>query len=154
MSRISSLDAVKIQARAVIPIVKALELELGKIKAHRLVGDAIAGSWATYIVNRQVRSSGSSDHPRDAGNSNFPVQSIIVKDTENEHAINMTKCEYADYFRRIEEPEVGALLTCGVDYAVEKRMRPDWTFSRNQTLMQGAEFCDFCWARKSKGGKA
>jgi hypothetical protein len=40
------LDAVKIQARAVIPIVKALERELGKERAHAIVGAAIAGDYA------------------------------------------------------------------------------------------------------------
>lgn len=36
----TSLDAVKIQARAVIPIVRALERELGKERAlHRWSGD-------------------------------------------------------------------------------------------------------------------
>lgn len=38
----TSLDAVKIQARAVITIVRALERELGKERAHSIVGRAIA----------------------------------------------------------------------------------------------------------------
>lgn len=36
------LDAVKIQARAVIPIVKALEREIGRESAFAIVGSAIA----------------------------------------------------------------------------------------------------------------
>ncbi len=41
---ISMLDAVKIQARAIIPVVKALEAELGRERAHLIVGQAIADS--------------------------------------------------------------------------------------------------------------
>lgn len=148
MSTTSSLDAVKIQARAVIPIVKALEKKMGKNAAHELVADAIAESWADHMVTRQSSGHDVASHPRTAGESGFPVQTIIAKDTDNEYAVNMTQCDYADYFRKIGEPEVGALLTCAVDYAVEARMRPDWSFSRSQTLMQGADFCDFCWTRK------
>ncbi len=44
MTSIAHLQAVKIQARAVMPIVKALEAELGKENAHEPVGNAIAQS--------------------------------------------------------------------------------------------------------------
>jgi hypothetical protein len=144
---ISSLEAVKIQARAIIPIAKKLENELGTERAHQLIGDAIADSWADFIATRQE----ANPHPRSSGGMDFPVEDVIVKDTDDEYAVNMVRCDYADYFRGIGEPEIGALLTCGVDFAVERRMRPEWSFTRSQTLMQGAEYCDFCW--KHKGGK-
>ena len=44
----SILDATKIQARIVIPIVKVLEKELGKERAHHIVGEAIAQSYVAY----------------------------------------------------------------------------------------------------------
>ena len=58
----------------------------------------------------------------------------------------MTRCQFADYFRAIGEPEIGALLTCGVDFVNEAIQRPDWEFRRTQTLMKGAAYCDFRWA--------
>jgi hypothetical protein len=146
MSKISSLDAVKIQARSITPIVRALEKKLGRADAHRLVGDAIAESWADYLATRVPPGS----HPR-AGNMSFPVESIIVKDSADEYAVNMTQCDFADYFRSIGAADIGALLTCGVDYAVTDRLHSDWTLTRNQTLMMGASHCDFCWRRKSDG---
>ena len=39
-------------------------------------------------------------------------------------------------------------MTCGVDFAAEELMRPTWAFERTQTLMQGANYCDFRWRRK------
>lgn len=145
MSGTTILEAVKIQARAMIPVVKALEIELGKARAHELVGNAIAESWAHYTASRT--SAGGS--PRDAGGDfDFPVDRVIVTDSLNEYGVDMTRCAFAEYFRRIGEPEIGALLTCGVDFAVERRLRPDWEFSRTQTLMGGARHCDFRWRRK------
>jgi hypothetical protein len=146
MSEITSLQAVKIQARAVIPIVKALESELGVERAHELVGNAIAESWADFLSSRPGPKS---SHPADAGDLGYPVESIIVRQSETEHAIDMHKCAYAEYFMAIGEPAIGALMTCGVDYAVERRQRPDWTFERSQTLMNGAAHCDFRWTKKS-----
>ena len=52
MSKISMLEAVKIQATALIPVVKALEEEMGKERAHALVGRAIAESYASFRASR------------------------------------------------------------------------------------------------------
>jgi hypothetical protein len=137
------LDAVKIQARAVIPIVKALERELGKARAHAIVGGAIAGDYARWQSQRiPVRNL----HPRASDENNaFPVERSVVDDTDTTFAVNMTQCRFAQYFRSIGEPEIGALLTCGVDFANEAMQRPAWEFRRTQTLMNGATHCDFRW---------
>lgn len=140
MAELTSLQAVKIQARAVIPITKKLEETLGIEAAHQLVGAAIANSWADYMATRQQPDS----HPSAAGGMGFPVKEVVLNNTDDEYAVNMIQCDYAEYFRSIGEPEIGALMTCGVDFAVESRLRPAWDFSRSQTLMQGADHCDFC----------
>jgi predicted hydrocarbon binding protein len=141
------LDATKIQARAVIPIVKALEAEIGRERAHEIVGRAIGQS---YIGVREQRGFELDSHPRtdDDGGLEFPVERQIVEDSEQRFGFNVTDCAFADYFRRIGEPEIGALMTCGVDFPAEARMRPGWTFERTQTRMQGAGYCDFRWRKK------
>ena len=142
------LDAVKIQARVLIPIVKALEAELGKARAHALVGGAIAESWSSFVA---ARSPERDSHPStDGGALPYPVESEIVENTPESLAINMTACEFARWFREIGEPEIGALLTCGVDFAVNAKLRPSWTFERTQTQMQGAAFCDFRWRLRAR----
>lgn len=141
------LDATKIQARAVIPIVKALEKELGKERAHAIVGQAIAGSYVQY---RQKRGFEVDSHPRVEQESgpDFPVERVVVENTESRFAFNITGCQFAEYFRAIGEPEIGALMTCGVDFAAETAMRPGWLFRRTQTRMQGAPHCDFRWEKR------
>jgi len=146
MAKISEMDAVKIQARAMIPVVKALEAELGKEKAHAIVGEAIAESYADFILSRipdRNTHPGETEQPFE-----YDVDSEVVEHTDKSYFVNMTRCAYADYFHKIGEPEVGALLCCGVDFPVEKRLRPNWEFRRTQTLMQGAPYCDFRWHLK------
>jgi hypothetical protein len=145
MAGTSVLEAVKIQARAVIPIVRALEKEIGKARTHALVRDAIANDYAKWQARRiPTRNL----HPRESGNDAFPVERQVVEDSATTFAVNMTRCRFADYFRSIGEPDIGALLTCGVDFANEALQRPDWAFERTQTLMQGAPYCDFRWRLK------
>ena len=146
--RVSVLEAIKIQARVLIPVVKALEVELGKERAHQLVRDAIAENYASFVASRsQARNT----HPADGSGASqsFPVESEEVENTPDAFGINMVSCQFADYFRGIGEPEIGALMTCGVDFAVERTLRPDWSFERTQTRMQGASFCDFRWRRRA-----
>ena len=146
MSKPSILDAVKIHATVLIPVVKALEAQLGKERAHSIVGRAIAESYAEFRASRTTERN---SHPGEVeGAIEFPVESRTVEHTESSYGFDITGCAFADYFRRIGEPEIGALLTCGVDFAVEAKLRPDWEFTRTQTRMQGAEFCDFRWRRK------
>ena len=150
MARPSILDAVKIQASVLIPVVKALESEIGKERAHSIVRRAIAESYAEF---RAGRSSERNTHPGESeAGIDFPVESETVEHTETSYGYNITSCAFADYFRKIGEPEIGALLTCGVDFAVEAKLRPNWEFQRTQTQMQGAEFCDFRWRLKERSG--
>ena len=139
----TALDAVKIQARAVVPIVRALERELGQQRAHSIVGRAIAESYADW-QGKTV--SARNAHPRETNiEEQFPVETEVVEDTDSKFAINMTRCQFAEYFRSIGAADIGALLTCGVDFAAEAVLRPDWEFRRSQTLMRGASHCDFRW---------
>jgi hypothetical protein len=104
MARPTMLEAVKIQARMLIPVVRALESELGKEKAHALVGRALAEAHANFVASRTpVQDS----HPRGDGDAfAYPVESEIVENTDTTLAINMTACEFARYFRSIGEPEI------------------------------------------------
>jgi hypothetical protein len=140
------LDAIKIQAKVVIPIVKALETELGKARAHQIVGDAIAGAYVDY---RQRRGFEADIHPGvEVDGPSFPVQKTVVENTDNIYGHDITDCAFAEYFNTIGEPEIGTLMTCGVDYAAEALMRPTWAFERTQTRMQGAPHCDFRWHKR------
>lgn len=146
----SILEATRIQARIVIPIVKALEKELGKERAHAIVGEAIAQN---YVSWRNKLGFDADSHPgRDDAEGKkpaFPVEHEVVEDSDGAYGHNIVGCAFADYFRSIGEPEIGALMTCGVDFAAEAHMRPGWDFSRTQTLMQGAPCCDFRWKRRA-----
>jgi hypothetical protein len=76
----TALDAVKIQARVVIPIVRALERELGKERAHSIVGRAIAESYAEWQVKT---ASAQNSHPRDVDiEGQLPIETEVVEDTD------------------------------------------------------------------------
>ena len=145
MAETPILEAVKTQSKIVIPIVKELENELGKERAHAIVGRAIARN---YVEFRRAQGFEKNSHPREDADTAFPIQTEVAEETETTFGLDIKACDVADDFRSIGESGIGALMTCGVDFAAEKLVRPEWEFRRTQTLMRGASHCDFRWCRK------
>jgi hypothetical protein len=56
---------------------------------------------------------------------------------------DITSCRFAEFFRALGEPELGALLICHVDADIAEAGGDEVSFSRTQTLMQGASCCNF-----------
>lgn len=55
---------------------------------------------------------------------------------------DVVRCEYAKFFQS-GEPELGFLLVCSGDFPVAEGLGIG--LERSQTIMQGADHCDFHW---------
>ena len=91
------LEATKIQAKAVIPVVKALEQELGKERAHGIIGRAIAGN---YLAWRDKRGFVADSHPasEDDNSPGFPVEKEVVEHTELHTATTLRAAQLPTIF--------------------------------------------------------
>jgi hypothetical protein len=56
---------------------------------------------------------------------------------------DVTHCKFADFFRALGEPELGALLICEADFDIAAAGSGEVAFTRDQTIMQGAPSCTF-----------
>ena len=56
---------------------------------------------------------------------------------------DVTRCRYAEMYRALGIPELGAILSCGRDFALGEGFNPDLKLTRTQTIMEGAPCCDF-----------
>ena len=56
---------------------------------------------------------------------------------------DVTHCRFADFFRALGEPELGALLICETDFDIAAAGSGEVTFTRDRTIMQGAPSCTF-----------
>jgi hypothetical protein len=62
---------------------------------------------------------------------------------------DVSRCIYADLFRELGEPELGAILVCDSDiYLVEAVTGPEVEYKRTQSIMQGGNCCDIRWRYK------
>ena len=154
---ISLLDQAKIQAQVLLPVLKALREELGTARANEIVGRALR-AWAREMflkVGAMLPGSpkekwatlNAASMPRIGTDVDFQV----LKQDTAAFEFNITGCRYADFFRQLGEPELGAILLCEADLHMVEVGSPDVELTRTQTIMKGASYCDFRYRMKSGG---
>ncbi|MCS6910033.1 MAG: L-2-amino-thiazoline-4-carboxylic acid hydrolase [Anaerolineales bacterium] len=67
----------------------------------------------------------------------------VLEQNEQRLSFNVRRCRYAEMYRALGIPELGALLSCNRDFALIEGFNPEVTLTRTQTIMEGALFCDF-----------
>lgn len=146
---ISMLDKVKIQAQVLVPVVRALRTELGRDKADALVKGALR-DWSKRLFAEIGKDIEGSPYRKFAA-MNTALADVTMREVSfdmhrrDKQALefDITSCRFAEFFRALGEPELGALLICHVDADIADAGGSEVSFSRTQTLMQGASCCNF-----------
>jgi len=143
------LDRVKIQAEILLPLFRRLREELGEARACELLRAAVA-EYAT----RMGKAVGAQPGPDSLARLKRLVPAFTagdaldlepLADTDTDLRFNVRGCRYAQYFRELGEPLLGAILTCEIDSPLTAAIGGDLALSRTQTIMGGASHCDFHW---------
>lgn len=149
------IEQIKIQAQALVPLVKALEAELGEPRAHAIVRRAL-GEQYRQLGERWWRAQQGADlgaklaasFARFAGGGALDYD--VVQQTADTFDVNVTGCRYARFYQQLGVPELGFLLVCEADFPMADGFGADVELTRTQTIMQGAGHCDFRYALKKK----
>jgi hypothetical protein len=143
------LEQVKIQAQVLVPVVRALRAKHGKAEADALVAEALRG-WQRDLHARIAEETPGEGAAKWSGMVAAKMPALAgatemtwEKRARDELVFRITKCAYAEFFRALDEPELGALLTCEADIHEVEAVGSGVTFERSQTLMQGGGYCDF-----------
>lgn len=147
------LEIYKAQATVLVPVVKALEKELGEEKARRLVRDAIGDHFRDFgkvAFGETEKTEGK--HFGNRINSLFDMFAEgdaldfeVEESTEDSIKVKVTRCKYAQFYKELGAPELGFLFVCYQDYPMNTGMGDDIVLERPQTIMQGATHCQFNW---------
>jgi hypothetical protein len=150
------IDQVKIQAQVLVPLVKALQAELGEERANALVRKAL-GARYRELGERWWRAQGArrAEDKLAASFQTFATGDAldyeVVQQGPEAFDVNVTGCRYARFFQELGVPELGFLLVCSSDFALADGFGGDVELTRTQTIMQGASHCDFRYALKKRG---
>ena len=147
------IEQAKIQAEVLVPLVKALQAELGKERANALVREALGDVYRrlgeqwwrakeSAHLGENMALAFASFAKGDAAEYSVRAQS------QDTYEIDVTGCRYAQFYRELGEPELGFLLVCSSDFPFAEGFGPDIKLTRTQTIMQGASHCDFRYRRQ------
>lgn len=114
------IERIKIQAQVLVPLVKALQEELGEQGANTIVRQALGNlfrkSGEEYWRRQGRRSVGekmaSAFDRFAAGNA---LDYDVIKQEPDAFEVNVTGCRYASFYQEMGVPELGFLLVCSAD---------------------------------------
>ena len=138
----------EIEARVIKQIFEEMVLQLGKKTAITVLETAIKRD--------------AEEHGKISGSTNMENNDItafvklyelwtaedaleidVLEQSKDSFHFNVTKCKYADMYRKMGIAELGSVLSCGRDKHFCGGFNPDLKLKRTQTIMRGADSCDF-----------
>jgi hypothetical protein len=151
-AKIGVLTRREVEARILIPVINALGNSFGRDEVLAIVRDT--------IVNI-AREQGAALSQQMGGDSlkNF-VDSLaywtqdqaleidVIEESDDLLSFNVTRCRYAELYESLGIREIGTSFSCTRDFALIEGFNPDISLERTQTIMEGAEYCDFRYRRK------
>lgn len=146
-STITHLERRKIEARVLIPMVQAFQRAIGKERANEIArevimelarkdGDRWAQRFGTDLAAMEQVVTGVW-----AGGGSLDIQPV-GKSTKR-LGFNVVRCRYSEFYKELGLPELGYLFHCNRDFGMVKGFSARLALKRTQTIMQGANHCDF-----------
>ena len=150
------IEQAKIQAQVLVPLIKALQAELGEERANALVRKALGDVYRR--LGEQWWRAKESKHVGENMALAFAsfaqgdaIDYSVRAQSQDTYEIDVTGCRYAQFYKELGEPELGFLLVCSLDFPFAEGFGPDIKLTRTQTIMQGASHCDFRYERQKDG---
>ena len=146
---ISLLDKTRIQAQVLVPVMGALRSELGKDKADAIVRSALR-DWSKQVfadIGHEIEGSKRRKWATLQAALTDATEREVTYETHRQDKealeFDVTSCRFANFFRALDEPELGALLVCRTDFDIAAVSDGAVSLDRKETLMQGGPCCTF-----------
>ena len=151
LNAIGVLTRREIEARILAPLLEALGNEFGRERVLEIARQTII-EVARQQGAQLAQNTGGNDLEHlaaslDAWKQDDALHIDVLEQSEERFAFNVTRCRYAEMYRLLGIPELGALLSCNRDWALIQGFNPDVRLERTQTIMEGAPFCDFRYTK-------
>ena len=146
-AQIGVLTRRETEARILAPIIDALGERFGREEVVDVVRETIV-QVAQEQGGQLAEQIGGNDLAHFVDSLQYWTQDnaleidILAQDDET-LSFNVTRCRYAELYRALGIPELGAVFSCNRDYALIAGFNGDVALARTQTIMDGATHCDF-----------
>jgi len=144
---ISRLERRAIEAQAVAPVISAVERRIGREEALALLteinrreaferGRVVADAFGRNGIDELVEDVAGWG----AGGS---MEMEVLERTPTTYFFNVTRCPYFEKYRELGLEQLGVAFSCCRDEPFARGFNPRLRLDRTQTIMEGAEHCDF-----------
>jgi predicted ArsR family transcriptional regulator len=151
-AKIGVLTRREVEARILAPIIDALSHKFEQDKVLDVVRETIAEIATDQGAELADHMGGNSlQHFADSlqyWTQDNALEIEVIEKTEKALLFNVTRCRYADLYKKLGVSGHGTIFSCGRDFALIKGFNKKITLKRTQTIMEGADYCDFRYTAK------
>ena len=142
----------EIEARIVKPFYAAVAEELGEAKAQEMFQEVVQAlatesgrAMRDVVKEGDLLSFAAQWEPWVRGGA---LEIDELERTPQSWRFRVTRCRYAELYRRLGMEELGVKLSCARDAALIEGFDERTKLRRTQTIMEGASYCDFHYRRE------
>jgi len=142
----------EVEARILAPVINALGDEFGHDRVLDIVRETITQIAADQGAELAQHMGGNSlGHFVDSlqyWTKDNALEIEVVEQTDSSFVFNVTRCRYADLYKRLGVSGYGTIFSCARDFALIEGFNEKIALTRTQTIMEGAPYCDFRYTFK------
>ncbi len=152
-NELNRIEKRAIAALAVAPIILAVAQRIGKEEALAILQE----------VNEKEAFQRGESFRNQLGKTGIPelvedvatwgvggvLEMEVLEQTSETYHFNITRCPYYEKYRELRLTEYGVALSCCRDKPFARGFHPQLKLERSQTIMEGADYCDFRYSFRS-----
>ena len=146
-AKIGVLTRREVEARILAPVIDALSKKFGHDQVLDIVRETIILIATDQGAELAEHLGGNSlQHFADSlqyWTKDKALEIEVIEQTEETFLFNVTRCRYADLYKRLGVSGHGTIFSCARDFALIKGFNKKITLNRTLTIMEGAAYCDF-----------
>ena len=151
-AQIGVLTRREVEARILAPVIDALSHKFEQDKVLDIVRETIIQIATDQGAQLAEHMGGNSlQHFADSlqyWTKDNALEIEVIEQTEEAFLFNVTRCRYADLYKKLCVSGHGTIFSCARDFALIKGFNKKVTLRRTQTIMEGAAYCDFRYSVK------
>ena len=148
LGSISNLQRREIQAPLIVCLIREFINEVGRERAMAAASSAVQKDAAQAGRLQAEKYGGNSISDllrlvREVWAAENALEFTLLEQTSQKLSFDVTRCQYAELYDQLGIKEFGPCLSCDRDSALIAGFNPRIRLLRTQTIMQGADLCDF-----------
>jgi hypothetical protein len=151
-ARLGVLTRREVEARILAPVIAGLGEAFGRDEVLGVVRDTIINiARQQGALLGQQMGGNSLKHFADSlqfWTKDNALEMDVIEQSEKVLSFNVTRCRYAELYESLGIRAMGAIFSCTRDFALVEGFNPDISLRRTQTIMEGADYCDFRYRHK------